>query len=118
MGAKSAPAHQIGEFLVNHAPVTDRDDLEHAPPAVHGINDAKALHAVLPQPLEFTLQGFAGARLIAQGANRSLHAALYLRREVADDVGDVRWNVRPVAGHQRRLLRTGRSGSPNTSSKE
>ena len=37
------------------------------PTAVHGVNNAEALHTILPQALEFTLQGFAGARFIAQG---------------------------------------------------
>ena len=59
ISAMSVPAYQVSEFFVNPAPVTDRDDPENAAPAVDCVEDAKASHAVFPQPVEVPLQGLA-----------------------------------------------------------
>ena len=53
-----------------------------------------------------------------QRPSSSRHAALQLRRQMSNDLGDLGRDLQTLVGHLRLRFFGGRIGSPNTSSKE
>ena len=98
--------------------MANREHLDHASAAVEGIDYPEASHSELPQPFEIPPERLARRRMGGHGAKRALDDALDLGREVANDLGHVRWEVDPPGGHYRDRRLGGISRSPNTSSND
>jgi len=108
----------LHHFLVNRSSIADGKNSNNLGASGHGVDDAKPVHPVLPVSIQLPYERLPPVRIFAERANRCLHAALYVWREMADDLGDVWWDVRPMERYYRRRFLEGSSGSPNTSSKE
>jgi len=79
--------------------VADSEYLENPLPPMDGVDDAKALYAVFPKALEFRDERLPQGGVPAQCPEGGLDAALEVRREVADDLGDVGWDIRVEGLH-------------------
>ena len=75
--------------------MTDGEESYHPVPAVDPIDDAKAPDPVLVETFQVPLEWLSALRIIAQRSEGGLDAALDVRRQVADDVGDVGRDVEP-----------------------
>jgi hypothetical protein len=98
--------------------MANREHPDHASAPVEGIDYPIASHPELPQPLEIPPERLARRRMGGNGAKGPLDPALDLGREVANDLGHVRWEVDPPGGHYRDGRFGGISRSPNTSSND
>lgn len=105
------------QLFVHISAVTDGHEANHARLAINGIDDSKAANAILPQPIEFTLERLSTLGVGRNGTNRSFDGAFQVRMKRPDDLSHVRRDVRTEVSHAVRRFLTGVSGSPNTSSK-
>src|SRR2546425_12381353 len=86
--------------------------------SINAIDNAEPPDPVFPAPFQFLLKGFAAVRIIAKGPNGLPDTALQVGMEVANGFSDGWRDRRPELGHYRLRFFTGRSDSPNTSSKD
>ena len=98
--------------------MAEREHLHYTGLPVESIDKPVASDSELPQPLEISAEGLARCRLDRNGSKRALDPALDLGREMAHDLGHVRWQVDPPDLHYRGRRLGGTSGSPNTSSND
>ncbi len=108
----------VRRLFVDRAPRANGDNSDGPVGSINAVDDAEPTNAVLPVTLQFLLKGFAIVRIGADGSYGVLDAALQFWREMADDFGDGRRDIRPETSHYRLRFFTGWSGSPNTSSKD
>src|SRR5437016_3057178 len=88
-------------LFVDRAPRTDGDDPDDPLASIDAVDDAEPPNPVLPVTLQVLLQGVAAVRIAADGTDGVLDAALQLRREMADELGDWRRDIRPETRHYR-----------------
>jgi hypothetical protein len=92
-------AYKLGQLFIDGAAVPDGQDTNDLSLAIERIDDAVALDPILRESFEFPLQGLARGGPPAQGAECSLDASFHLRREMPDNLGNVRRYLRPIPGH-------------------
>ena len=109
---------KLSYLVINPVSMTHCDDSDHLSPPINCVYDSKSLHPKFPESLKFPDERLSTVGIFTQGSNCRLDALFEVWREMADDFGNVRGNIRPKGGHYRRRFLEGRSGSPNTSSNE
>lgn len=95
----------LGDLFVNLAPVAHGEDADDSTLVVDGINDTEASYRVFSQSFQLAKEKPAGKRISAERSKGLFNATLEIRRQVADNVGYMGWDIWPEYGHQRlRLL--------------
>ena len=86
--------------------------------SIHGIRNTETAHAILQEPFQFPLKRLSNCWIIADGSKRRLDRSLDVRMEMAEDFGDVWWDVKLKRAHYREGFLARTNGSPNTSSND
>lgn len=98
--------------------VTDGHQANDSAFLIDGIDDAKAAHAILSEPIKFALKRLSTCGIGGNGPNGRLDRSFQIGMERADHLRDMRRDVRTERVHAVRRFFMGASGSPNTSSND
>jgi hypothetical protein len=79
--------------------VAHREDPEDPGATIDGVDDAKAPHAVLPEPLQLPLEGLPQGRIATESLEGTLDRSLQLRGNMPKDLRHVGRNVEAIGGH-------------------
>lgn len=107
------------EFFVDLTSLADSQNSERSPTLIDSIHNAKPADAVFPAAFQLSQERNAARRVCAEEAKSRFDPPLEVRRKMADDVCNVRRDIKLKAAHYRaRGFLGGISGSPNMSSND
>lgn len=76
--------------------MTNRDNADNLTASIEAIHDSETGYSVFPVPIQFSHERGSGMRIETECANRSFDAAFDVRRDMTNDFGNVRWDIRVI----------------------
>ena len=82
-----------GQFLIHMPAMADGDEANDTHLAIDGVDDSKAADAILPQPIDLTLERLPAFGVVRNSTNRSFDGLFEVGMERANDVRHMRGGV-------------------------
>src|SRR5438105_1093576 len=112
------PPDLFGRFLVDRASMSNCDDPNDPVRSINSVDNTKPPHLVFAVPLKFSMERLSTIGIGTERTDGLFDTSFQIRRKVADYLDNMGRDIRPKDGHYFACFFTGRSCSPNTSSKD